>query len=63
MHPVYSEKWPDEENAGGQKFVSDMEVRQCLAQQLTSFFFASGTHKVVERWDNCLNKLEGYVEK
>ena len=26
-------------------------------------FFASGIHKLVERWDKCLNKLGGYVEK
>jgi len=48
MHPVYSEKWPDEENAGGQKFVSDMEVRQCLAQQLTSFFLHQALTKLLK---------------
>ena len=26
-------------------------------------FFASGIHKLVERWDKCLNKVGGYVEK
>ena len=52
---------------GGQKFASDMEVvwavRQWLAQQPTSFFFASGIPELVERWDKCLNKFGGYVEK
>jgi len=41
---------------GGDKFASGMElqwaVRQWLVQQPTSFFFASGIHKFVERWDN-----------
>ena len=50
----------------GQKFASDMEVqwaiRQRLAQQPTSLF-ALGIHKLVERWDKCLNKLGWYVEK
>jgi len=51
---------------GGQKFASDMEaqwaVRQWLVQQLT-LFFASDIHKLVERWERCLNKLGGYREK
>jgi len=51
---------------GRQKFASDVEmqrtVRQWLVQQLTSIF-ASGIHKLVERWDQCLNKLGGFVEK
>jgi len=51
---------------GRQKFASDVEMQQTvcqwLAQQLTSFF-ASGIHKLVERWDQCLNKLGGFVEK
>jgi len=25
-------------------------------------FFVSGIHKLVERWDKCFDKLEGYVE-
>jgi len=25
-------------------------------------FFASSIHKLVERWDKCLNKLGGYVK-
>jgi len=37
-------------------------VRQWLAEQPT-VFFALGIHKLVERWDRCLNKLGGYVEK
>ena len=49
-----------------QKFASDMEVQwaihQWLAQQPTSSF-ASGIHKLLERWDKCLNKLGGHVEK
>jgi len=51
----------------GQKIASDMEVqwavRQWLAQQPTSFFFASRIHKLVERRDKCLNILGGYVEQ
>ena len=51
---------------GRQKFASDVEmqrtVRQWLVQQLT-LIFASGIHKLVERWDQCLNKLGGFVEK
>ena len=59
---------PVKKMLGGRKFVSDMEdmevqwaVRQWLAQQPTSFF-VSGIHKLVERWDKCFDKLEGYVE-
>ena len=50
----------------GQKFTSDMEVQWVVHQWLRSsrlHFFASGIHKLVERWDKCLNKLGGYVEK
>jgi len=47
---------------GGQKFASEMEVQWAIRQQPTSYF-ASGIHKLVERWDKCLNKLGGYVEK
>jgi len=47
---------------GGQKFASEMEVQWAIRQQPTSYF-ASGIHKIVERWDKCLNTLGGYVEK
>ena len=44
---------------GEQKFASDMDgpwaFHQWLAQLPTSFF-ASGFHKLVERWDKCLKK-------
>jgi len=51
---------------GGQKFASDIEVQLAIRHWLAQSrlrFFASGIHKIVERWDNCLNKLTGYVEK
>jgi len=50
---------------GGQKFTSDTEVqsvvRQLLGQQPASFF-ASGTQKLVDRRDKCLNELGRYVK-
>ena len=59
--------WPDEENAGWTKIcfryggaVGHSSVA-CAAADFD--FFASGIHKLVERWDWCLNKLGGYVEK
>ena len=57
---------PMKKMLGGQKFASDTEVqsvvRQWLGQQPASFF-ASGSQKLVDRWDKCLNKLGVYVEK
>ena len=45
----------------GQKFASNTKVqsvvRQWLGQQPASFF-ASGTEKLFDRWDKCLNELE-----
>ena len=50
----------------GQKFSSDTEVQstdhQWLRQQ-PAVFFASGIHKLVDRWDKCLNEFGQYVEK
>jgi len=38
--------------------------RSSVACRAADFvFFALGIHKLVERWDRCLNKLGGYVEK
>ena len=52
---------------GELKSASDMQVQwaihQWLVQQPTLFFFALVIHKLVERWDKCLNKIGGYVEK
>jgi len=66
-HAIHSEMRPvtiiflaRKKMLGGQKFASDMAVqwavRQWLAQQPTSFF-AWSIHKLVDRWDKCLNKL------
>ena len=56
---------PMKKMLGGQKFTSDTEVpsvvRQWLGQQPASFF-TSGSQKLFERWDKCLNKLGRYVE-
>jgi len=50
----------------GQKFASDTEVqsvvRQWLEQQPASFFI-SGSQKLFDRWDKCLNVLGRYDEK
>jgi len=58
---------PMKKMLGGQKFASDMEVQwavcQWLAQQPTSFFFAQSIHKLVDRWDKCLNNIGGYADK
>jgi len=68
-HPPYSSdlapsdyhlSGPMKKMLSGQKFASNMQVQwavhQWLVQQPT-LFFALGIHKVVERWDKCLNKL------
>jgi len=62
MRPVTIIFWSHEEILGGQKFASDMELRSGLRSSRLRFF-ASGIHKLVERWDECLNKHGGYVEK
>ena len=73
-HPPYSPDLapsdhlfgPVKKMLGGQKFASDTKVqsvvRRWLGQQPVSFF-ALGIQKLVDRWDKCLNKLGGYVEK
>jgi len=63
MHPVYSDKWPDEENAGWTEICLRYGGSSVTCTAADFVFFASGIHKLVERWDKCLNKLGGYVEK
>ena len=36
--------------------------RSSVAGTAADFLFVSGIHKLVERWDKCFDKLEGYVE-
>jgi len=48
---------PMKKMLAGQKFVAGMEMQWAIRQWL-----ASGIHKLVERWDKCLNKFGGYVE-
>jgi len=57
---------PMKKMLGAQKFASDTEVQSVVCQwlgQQPASFFASGIQKLVDRWDKCLNKLGGYVEK
>ena len=64
MRPVYGDKWPDEENARWTEICLRYGgAMACAAANLV--FFASGIHnrKLVVRWDRCLNKLGGCVEK
>jgi len=51
---------------GGQKFASDTEVQSTVRQwrrQQPASVCASGIHKLVDRWDKCLNEIRRYVEK
>ena len=57
---------PMKKMLGGQKFASDTEVHSTSSVDYIAasiVFFASGIHKLVERWDNCLNEFGRYVEK
>ena len=58
--------WPDEENAGWTEIClryGGAMGRSSVAFAAADFIFLLVIHKLVERWDKCLNKLGGYVEK
>ena len=38
-------------------------THRAVPRRQLSFLFVSGIHKLVERWDKCLNRLGGYVEQ
>jgi len=65
MPPVYGDKWPDEESAGWTKIClryGGAIGRLSVACAAANFcFFLQGIHKLVERWDKCINELRGYV--
>jgi len=44
------------------KFQLTRRIARSIGDSWASYF-ASGIHKLVERWDKCLNKLGEYVEK
>ena len=58
--------WPDEENAGWTEICLRYAAMGHLLVACAAadpVFFASGIHRLVERWNKCLSKLGGYVEK
>jgi len=60
--------WPDEEKCWMDKNLP--QIWRCngpfvsgLHSSRLRCFFASSIHKLAERWNKCLNKLGGYVDK
>jgi histone-lysine N-methyltransferase SETMAR len=50
----------------GTHFTSDDEVKQAVMswiKQRTPEFFIDGMHKLVLRWEKCIERQEDYVEK
>lgn len=74
-HPPYS---PDlapcdyhlfgslKQDLGGQRFATDNEVQEAVSKWLKQIgrnFYERGIEKLVTRYEKCLEKLGGYVEK
>jgi hypothetical protein len=50
----------------GTHFTSDDEVKQAVTSwinQRTPGFFIDGMHKLVSRWEKCIERQGDYVEK
>ena len=57
---------PLEQAMGGKSFSSDEEVQQAVLEWLRSQpkeFFARGIHALPKRWNTCMERDGGYIEK